>query len=267
MKNTLLLIGSIFLILCAGLISQNNQKPELHISKQDTAINIQKEIIGLIFSSQKMLLSDIYWIGTLLESDLEHYKKNDLDNWIFHRFDTITHLDPKFYKAYLYGGQYLSIVKDDVRAAEIIYEKSLKYYPDDYNLLFNFAFLNAFELENYPKAITLYEKLMEFPKTPPYVISILHKLKYENQNFSLQDTYDSLASLFKTLNEDEDHLLYGRVEADLYRIKAQIDLACLNEGGKKCDKLDFKGKPYLRKNGKFRSEEDFVPYGIFKEKN
>lgn len=214
-----------------------------------------------------MLLSDIYWIGTLLESDLEHYRKKDLNNWLFHRFDTIIHLDPKFYNAYLFGGQYLSIVKNDPYSAEIIYEKGTKVFPNDYQLLFNFAFLNAFELENYTRAVELYEKLMAFPGTPPYVISILHKLKYESQSFSLKDTFNSLLSLFETLNKEEDHLLYGRVKADLYRIKAQIDLDCLNKNLSNCSTRDFEGNLYTLKNGKYSTVKEFIPYGIYKNKN
>ena len=64
------------------------------------------------------MISSLLWTHTLLFSDYEHYKNDDLDSWMYLRFNTITDLDPRMYEAYNYGGQYLSIVKDDVFGAK-----------------------------------------------------------------------------------------------------------------------------------------------------
>ena len=184
---------------------------------------------------------------------------------MFHRFRTIVHLDPKFYAAYLFGGQYLAIVKDDIEGAGYIYKKGLKHYPSDYDLLFNAGFLFAFELDDYKFAIPIYEKLIKMPQAPPYMVTVLHKLKYKGEDLSLKDTFNSLLAIYKTTNEEEDKFLHHRLKTDLYRIKAELDLNCLNSNSNDCDKVDFNGKPYVRIDGIFQAQEDFEPYDIYKK--
>ena len=262
-KNYSILFLTLILVTISGVINHYTSRPNIIISKQDSAFNINKELISIVFASQKMLIADTYWIATLLESDLKHYKDRDLNSWMYHRFDTITHLDPWFYKAYLFGGQYLDIVKDDLEGAKYIYKKGLKKYPDDYQLLFNAGFLFAIELKDYDFAIPIYEKLIKNPQAPKYFVTLLHKMKYENKDLTLEDTYKSLSSLFETL--DESTFLYSKVKADLYRIKAELDTNCLNANGSGCSKFDFNGDPYFLKDGIWTSKEKITPYGIYKK--
>ena len=135
MKNRGLILILIFLSLTSGYLNSILAQPSLKISKQNSAINVNQTFLNIFSLGQKRLISDLLWIATLLESDTDHYKSRDLDSWMYHRFNTIISLDPKFYNAYLYGGQYLGIVKDDLEGAADIYLKGLEQYPNDYDLL------------------------------------------------------------------------------------------------------------------------------------
>ncbi|MBT6326719.1 MAG: hypothetical protein HOJ35_12170 [Bdellovibrionales bacterium] len=131
MKNTKIFFEISIIILCFIFIyftKQHLTYPKINISKQDSATNINQTFINLFNAGEKQLISSLLWVQTILDSDLEHYQKNDSNNWMFLRFNTIISLDPRFYEAYLYGGQYLSVIKDDDLGAKIIYEKGLSVY-------------------------------------------------------------------------------------------------------------------------------------------
>lgn len=125
--------------------------PIIVLNKQNTALNVNKNLLLFFNIGNKRLISDLLWVQTLLESDEEHYGKNDLNSWMYLRFLSISLLDPLFFENYMYGGLYLSIVKDDVLGAAEIFEKGLIYYPDNYNLNYYAGFNYYFELGDLKK--------------------------------------------------------------------------------------------------------------------
>tara|TARA_B100001971_G_scaffold213155_1_gene245500 strand:+ start:89049 stop:89867 length:819 start_codon:yes stop_codon:yes gene_type:complete len=239
------------------------KKPIIKVSKQDSSINFNDDLINLFALGQQRLISNVFWISTLLESDLQHYKKKDLNNWLFLRFNTISKLDPLFLMNYQFGGQYLSIVKDDLKGASIIFEKGLKHYPEDYRLLYYAGFLYAFELFDYKRAIEIYETLIETNQAPGFIKSLVIKLKHQEVG-DLNLTYDLLKETLKT--SQEGTTLYKKLKRDLYAIKATIDLECLNNKGPNCSRTDEDGNPYVYRNGKFESIKPFEKYEIYIKK-
>ncbi|MCO4755489.1 MAG: hypothetical protein KC478_13490, partial [Bacteriovoracaceae bacterium] len=149
---------AIVLFALAALLNRSIEKPPIVINKQDSAFNLQNSFYKFTFAGYKRLIADVLWITTLLESDTTHYKNGDLNNWMFLRFNSITTLDPKFLQNYVFATQYLSIVKDDPHGAAVIFERGINYYPNNYNLLFNGAFLYGFELREYAKATELFKR-------------------------------------------------------------------------------------------------------------
>ena len=73
-------------LLIAGLIHNSIQKPEIVFNKQSSALNINQDFLKILSSGQNRLLADYLWIVTLLESDHDHYKKKDLNSWMYLRF-------------------------------------------------------------------------------------------------------------------------------------------------------------------------------------
>ncbi|MGZ3810010.1 MAG: hypothetical protein ACXVCE_18140, partial [Bacteriovorax sp.] len=104
MKNSVL-IQKIYLPLLSGLflvaayfVNINNEKPLMFISKQDQSINVNTSLITYVNLGLKRLISSSLWISTIIESDIEHYKKKDLNSWMFLRFNSIAELEPDFYE-------------------------------------------------------------------------------------------------------------------------------------------------------------------------
>jgi hypothetical protein len=259
-KDLILVLVAVVLFTFAGLIHKNKPMPIIVLNKQETALNVNKNLLLFFNLGNKRLISDLLWVQTLLESDEEHYGKNDLNSWMYLRFLSISMLDPLFYENYMYGGLYLSIVKDDILGAAEILEIGLKHYPSDYKLNYYAGFNFYFEQGNFKKGLTYLEKIKNHPDAPPFMKLIIGKLKFE----TTQDHEIALMYLKNEYISTKDPLIKIKLTADIYALQAESDLACLNFGSKNliCNKLDSEGKPYLYKEGVWKAQMEFTPYRI-----
>lgn len=261
-KNSLLLfVAAVFLVASAAL-NKSFTRPLLNISKQQSAINLDKQFLTFLSASHKMMIADLFWITTLIESDLEHYKKRDLNSWIYLRFDTLLELDPKNLRAYRFGGKYLSIVKDDLEGAKDIFERGLAKYPEDYQLNYDAAFLYTFELGEYKRGYQLYDKIKDHPQAPKFIPSLLNRIKYQ----ATGDLELAFQALWDNYQNSPDGFIKNKMHSDLYAIKAELDLKCLNsKDDSTCDRVDLEGNRYLFQSGSFIAPKDFTPYQLFKK--
>jgi hypothetical protein len=254
-------LGSAF-FLFAGFLNTQLRRPIIQLSKQETALNINNNLLLYGSAGNKMLFTDLIWIQTLIESDIEHYKKKDLNNWLFLRFNTIAVLDPKFYENYYFGGQFLGIVKDDLEGANVIYQNGLEHFPDDYNLNYNAGFLNYYEMGNFEAGLRYLTKIKNHPKAPIFITSIINKLQFEITG----DKKSALALLYENYRQTKDPTLRNKLEQDIYALKATIDLECLNSNQRDCDQKDAEGRNYLRDNEGHKAPKSFRPFKLFRDK-
>ena len=205
------------------------------------------------------MISSWLWVQTLLDSDIEPYRKRDLNSWMLLRFSTIITIDPKFYEVYLFGGKYLSIIKDDILGAELIFNKGLEQYPDDFWLNINAGFNYLFEMGLPEKAYPLYKKVQFHPmalKNFPILPSIVAKLE-RNQG----DPQAALDLLLIARGKQVSENFQKYYDNHLYSLRAEIDLNCLNLGKFNCNQNDFFGMPYIKnKEGLFLAK---IPWKKF----
>ena len=260
-SSLLLLLTSIAALATAGFLHNNQKKPIIIIDKQDSALNIKKQIIELISLGNKRLITDLIWIQTLIESDLEHYKKKDLNNWLFHRFDSIAHLDKNFYENYLFGGQYLSIIKDDLPGAVSILERGINIYPDSFELRHLLGFTYYFEMSDYSNGLRHLDFIKHHPKAPAFFGSILNKMRLElgfNFEFAIQYLNGTLATT-------KDEKIAKQIRQDIQNLVIEKDLICLEKNQLNCNLTDPTGKPYLKKNNRYFSPTPFRKYRLRKK--
>ena len=86
LKDTIILLSGVILFVFAGVTNHKNPKPKIILEKQDTAINLNKNILLFLNFGNRRIIADLLWIQTLLESDNEHYKQKDLNSWMYLRF-------------------------------------------------------------------------------------------------------------------------------------------------------------------------------------
>ncbi len=258
--NTILFVALV-LFLIAGTLNHKTPRPVPVLSKQDTAININKNFLVFLSAGNKRFITDLLWVQTLLESDMEHYKERDLNSWMFIRFNTISELDPHFYQNYLWGGQYLAIVKDDLIGATTLMERGVKYFPEDYRLNYNLGFTYYFELNEYEKGIKFLERIKNHPKAPAFIPSLVVKLKVET-GF---DADSAMAVIFELMTNSKDEALVSKLTRDFHALKAERDIVCLNENKPNCERKDAYGIPYLYREGKYHSQTPFIRYRLKKK--
>tara|TARA_R110000868_G_scaffold97619_10_gene268633 strand:- start:7748 stop:8335 length:588 start_codon:yes stop_codon:yes gene_type:complete len=188
---------------------------------------------------------------------------------MYFRFLTISNLEPRFYLNYLYGGQYLSIAKDDVYGADTIYKKGLNSYPKDFWLSYHGGFNAAFEIGDYSLALEYYNNIYDHPDVQekyPSLLSIINKLRLDSGELNLQQVYELIHISWIDAKDEDVKKLLGRY---LYDIKAELDLTCLNSSPSKssCSKTDFDGNFYLRDNENYWSaQQNWKPYRLHKKK-
>ncbi len=260
-------VGPFFLIylLFIGInyVKNRTHLPPIKISKQQDAVNIDDQVFFFFNLGNKRLLSDIFWVQTLIESDYDHYKSRDLNSWMYLRFRTITRLDPLFREAYLYGGRYLSVVKDDLLGASEIYDEGIKHYPDDYDLNFNAGIHFYTEMDEQQKAVGLLSKIMYHDRAPTYLPSLIARLKVETGQKE-----GALLLLNEALFRTEKNTpIYERMKKNINQLQTEIDLNCLNSGKKDCRKVDFLGNRYLWSNSqrKWIAKKKLKKFKLFKK--
>lgn len=263
-KNHYLLILAVAFFGFSSFISKMYEKPVIVISKQEGSLNFNDKLLANYNLGLKRFISSTIWISTILESDIDHYKNKDLNSWMFLRFNTISNLEPLFYENYLFGGTYLSIIKDDLDGASSLYDKGLSYYGDDYALLRDAGFHYYFEVENYPRAFEIYTRLKKHPRVSPLVLSALARLQRAEGNSD--EAYQLLLNKYNQF-ANKGSFLPMKIGAQLYSLKAERDLKCLNEGGMNCEKTDFFGNEYLKKNGSWQAVRAWEPLNIKRNKN
>lgn len=251
LKTIVLLSTSLAFLTVANIVAKKKEPPTIVISKQDSSFNLKNNYWNYVNYGQKRLLSSLYWIATILESDHEHYKQKDLNSWMFLRFKTISELEPMFYQNYKFSGIYLSIVKDDLEGASYMYDKGLSFYPDDYYLLSNAAFHYRFEVKDQEKAYPIFLKLSKNHKLPAALAGSFAKLEANN------DPQNALLVIGETQKQfSQDNAIFQKLEEYKYALQAKMDLKCLNEKQPNCNRIDLEGKPYLFKEGKFEANKN-----------
>ena len=167
-ENVLFLFFLIPLLFLHGVTSNSIKKDPVKYDYQKHSINIKRDHLKFLNIGLNNFFSKFLWISTVLNLDTIHYKKKDLNSWLFLKLSTITDLDPYFYDAFLYGGQYLSIIKDDPLGAEAIFKKGLTNFNNDFWLNLNTGYNAFFELKKKKEGVFYYTKALETAESTKY---------------------------------------------------------------------------------------------------
>jgi len=125
-----------FILACLSFsLSAFFYSPQKLGKKKSDSFILNPFLFNFIHFGERELTGSLIWADTFLKADLTRYKTTR--NWITSRFQSVSVLSPWLFKNYLYGGQYLSVITDELIGAESVYSKGLHYYPSD-------GFLNFF---------------------------------------------------------------------------------------------------------------------------
>ena len=98
------------------------------------------------------------------------------EGWVYKMLEVISDLTPDFRRVYADGATMLSIIVDDRQGAKKIYDKGIKNFPEDWDILYRAAYHELFEMQNGDRAGEL---LMEAANrgAPGWVYSLAAKLQ------------------------------------------------------------------------------------------
>jgi len=251
------IVFALLLFSFAYSINSELTRPYIILSKQDATWNLNDKMITKFNLGFKRLESSFLWISTILESDIDHYKKKDSNSWMFRRFYSISKLEPKFYENYAFGGVYLSIIKDDIIGASIIFNLGLERFPYDYSILRDASYHFFYEAKDYDRAFQITQSVKKMFPNKYALIGMISKLEAENGNLE-----SAFANLTKFQNNYKRGTLIGdKIFQNRYSLKAEIDLNCLNIlKQSNCSLLDLNGIPYISNAHTFTAQSMWVPY-------
>lgn len=204
----------IILLLLLSPLQKKLQPPQLVIDRQQAALNLNQNFLQYVSLGYKIFLADLIWVKTLLDSDTEHYKQQDLNSWMYLRFKTISHLDPWFRFNYIYGAMYLSIIKDDKIGTVELLKLALQFYPTD-SFINQFCLFHTthehFDLEMAQKC---QEQIINDAKVEPHI-----KMLLVNRLKKLDDKEFALSFMRKTLSLTQDEKLQKRIKQKIAELE------------------------------------------------
>lgn len=161
-------------------------------------------------------------VGAPIGEMATQWNKNRLTSkchlgWSYRMLDAITNLAPKFRIAYSVGAMTLSVLIEDRQGAALLYEKALKFFPNDYPIAYRAAYHYLFEIGDQERGAELLEKAGRLG-APLWVFSLAARIRTElgqalMAHQILKETIDSLPEnspyiqrLKDRLEEIENHM-------------------------------------------------------------
>ena len=168
----------------------------IRLRNQYVYLAIEPQIIEHFTFSLKFLAADLLWIDALQNiSDCAYESKipctQELKDWIFSTFDSITRADQRYAFAYRVGGIYLSFFTKDVKGGRIFLDRASSNFPRDSLILMLAAYHALNNEKNESRAADLYEKaaLNGAPNwTHALAVKLYKKSGHEDDARSLYET-------------------------------------------------------------------------------
>ncbi|MDA3863754.1 MAG: hypothetical protein PF689_07790 [Deltaproteobacteria bacterium] len=184
------------------------------------------------------MLADLVWVRSLVYFGTEINGRRR-QTWIFDYMSTVVALDPYFEKAYawagvamIYGGAIID--REAIMQSNYFYEKGIKKFPDNWEMLSSLGFNYAYELkpdskelekEYRQKAIRYFLKASKSPDAPSYVKSMAAaQLTKEGMRRMAVEFLKS--SFVNAADAQEEEMLENRMKKvmnlkDIKKIKAE----------------------------------------------
>lgn len=122
--------------------------------------------LRLVSFGYPRVLSNLLWLRFLQHTPPKRIEEGAV-SWIYLDLDAISTIDPEFKAVFQQAAIFLSVVTTDKRGAELLLEKGIRLYPEDWRILANMAYHQHFELGNLAKAADAYLRAGRIPGAPP----------------------------------------------------------------------------------------------------
>jgi tetratricopeptide (TPR) repeat protein len=144
----------------------------------EEALYLSSSSIKKLSFGYKEIIADIYWMRAIQYFGERVAKKKKVDDnqslsveikspLLYHYFDIITDLDPRFANAYSYGGTFLAELPPlglgDIEKGTSLFDKGRRNNPANYHLPLEEAFIYYLYAKEYEKAADLFKEASQKP--------------------------------------------------------------------------------------------------------
>lgn len=168
----------------------------------------------------KIQMADFLWLRAV--QDFDHCSKQITEqqcegkSWLFSVLDVASTLDPRLEPVmYQTGGLALSVIITDIEGASQFFNRGVRIYPDNWQIVYTAAYHALYEEKNKMKASRLY--LQAFKNgAPPWTQVLAGRLASDegDLDFAEQILQDMIA-------QNKDEKLINRLKTKLQEIKDQ----------------------------------------------
>lgn len=157
--------------------------------------------------------ADALWIRTVQDMDFceQQIEQNNCVNnsWLYTMLDAITNLSPHFRVAYSAGTLALTVLISDIQGATQLFEKALKYFPNDWVINYRAGYHYIYEVKDKKRAAVLLEKAAK-NGGPPWLYSLAGGLYSESGSEQAAQTL-----LKYMIQTEQDEVIIKRLQDKL----------------------------------------------------
>jgi hypothetical protein len=167
-KKPLIGLLVIFALVLISIPFQN-KIDEAHgkFGSMEDSLYISSSMLDKISIGYQEILADLYWLRALQYFGGKNIADQNPD-LLYHYFDIITDLDPKFINAYRYGGAFLAEPPPyglgELELGAKLFNKGRENNPDNFRLPLEEAFLYYLYPKDYARAAELFEEAGSKPE-------------------------------------------------------------------------------------------------------
>jgi hypothetical protein len=183
---------------------------------------ISPAAVKLLSFGQAPVVTDWLWIRFLVDPSIAHAQKG-VRAAVFRDLDLATDLDSKFFEAYIYGANILTVIRDDNEGAHALLSKAQtfrkqklsqlpdafreEFWSDEFAIPLTLAYVYIYELDDLPRGAEAFKEAAQLPKAPAYLQSLVEKLKTTEGQIEVGLGYTGfLAEMFKSNPEALERL-------------------------------------------------------------
>ncbi|MGC8579838.1 MAG: tetratricopeptide repeat protein [bacterium] len=146
------IFGLAFLICSVVFVNEYNKHPLPKNALQELAFFPSGPLIKIAVFHYDNFFADIYWMQSLQYIG-KHLSSDKTFNLLYHIYDVVTRLDPRFIDAYNFGAIMLAQYGRDKTSAMDLLKLGLKRAPDSWEIPFQAGFISYVIYKNYNQAL------------------------------------------------------------------------------------------------------------------
>ena len=168
----------------------------------------------------RVLMSDVIYLWSI--QYYGHHRGEEGRRFLWHIFEVVTELDPRFIDGYLTGALIMAADMGNPEMAVRLIERGMEANPDSWILPLNAGFYCWLDLEDYDRARQYFEIALAIPAAPPWTERL--RAYMIEQAGNLMASLQMWGEIYDDAVAANDESTQSIALQHMYRIRVRIDL-------------------------------------------